>query len=457
MKMRIIIPCVILATMLFSRCGVYSHYQRPEIFEDDSLMTMTDTIRFDSLSIASLSWRDLFTDSMLQCLIEEGLRNNVDLEMARLRIVEAEAVMQASRLAFLPSASFSLEGSVNSTDGKSSNSLFIGPSASWQMDIFGEFRNAKEAAKASLEYSKAYQRAVQTDIVATIAESYYTLLMLDEQLDISRRTLNTWEENIRTLSALKQAGKTNEASVLQAKANKLRVEGSVFSLEKQIIMQENSLCAFLGSYPRNLKRSKFSEQKFPNSLGAEVPLSLLSQRPDVQQTEYALKEAFYVVNEARSMFYPTLSLSGMFGWKKNGGEGVDNPGVWLFNAIGELVQPLFNKGNNISRLKIAKARQEQALLTFKQSLLDAGVEANNALVSWQIARKRLAVDKKQILHLQAAVWNTRLLMKYGSANYLEVLTAQQNLLQAELTETDDRYEEIRGIINFYKAVGGGVE
>lgn len=456
---RLVMPSLALVTMLLGSCGIYSHYERPDVSYLDSLQhrVQQDSLLLDSMSVASLSWRNLFTDKYLQQLIDEGLSKNTDLEIARLKIKEAEATLQASKLAFWPSASLSAKGTLSGVDGVSSNKLNLSASSSWELDIFGRKRNTKEAAKASLAYTEAYAQAVQTNLIATIAESYYTLLMLDEQLDISRRTLNTWEENIRTLSALKQAGKTNEASVLQAKANKLKVEGSVLTMEKQIIMQENSLFALLGSVPRELQRGKLSEQQFPNSLVASVPLHILSRRPDVRQAEYNLKEAFYITNEARAMFYPSLTLSGVLGWEKSSGEGIDNPGVWLYNAIGELVQPLFNRGTNISRLKIAKARQEEALLAFRQILLDAGVEANNSLIAWQTARKRLSVDKKQILNLQAAVWNTKLLMKHGSANYLEVLMAQQNLLQAELTESDDKFEEIHSVIYFYKALGGGIE
>lgn len=448
-----------MATTLLSGCGIYSHYEKPDMSYLDSLqqIIVADSLQLDTLSIKNLSWRNIFTDATLQSLIEEGLANNTDLGVARLRTEEAKATLQASKMSFFPSASLSVEGTISGNDGNTTKSLLVGPSFGWELDIFGKNRNTKEAAKAALAYAEANSQSVQTNLIATIAESYFTLLMLDEQLDISRRTLKTWEENIRTLSALKQAGKTNEASVLQAKANRLKVEGSVLTMEKQIVLQENSLFSLLGTMPRQLSRGKLSEQQFPNSLAVSVPIRVLSNRPDVRQAEYSLMEAFYLTNEARAMFYPSLSLSGMLGWKKSSGGGIDNPGAWLFNAIGELMQPLFNRGANISRLKIAKARQEEALLVFKQTLLDAGVEANNALISWQTARKRLSIDKKQILNLQAAVWNTQLLMKHGAANYLEVLTSQQNLLQAELTESDDRFDEIQSVIHFYKALGGGVE
>ena len=297
---------------------------------------------------------------------------------------------------------------------------------------------------------------MQTRLVATVADSYYTLLMLDEQLQISRRTLTTWQENIRTLSALKRTGKTTEAAVLQARANKLEVEGSILTLEKRIGELENTVCALLGIAPVKLERGVLADQHFPDSLSAGLPLSLVGNRPDVREAEFALMQSFYATGEARSAFYPRITLSGTIGWTNHAGT-ISNPGTWLFNAVGSLVQPLFHKGENVARLKIARAKQQEALLQFRQSLLDAGNEVNNALILWQTARKRLGIDRKRILNLKAAVWNTKLLMKYGRTHYLEVLTAQQKLLQAELAESEDRYDEIQGVITLYHALGGGTK
>ncbi len=385
------------------------------------------------------------------------MENNTDLRVARLRTEEAEAILQSSRLAFLPSVSLGAQGQLNKVEGSSTKRTYsIGPSAEWELDIFGSLRNAKQGAKAALGQSMAYEQAVKTGLIATVANSYYTLLMLDEQLQISRQTMTTWQENIRTLSALKRAGKTTEAAVLQAKANQLEVEGSILTLQKQIGELENSTCALLGITPVKLVRGNLADQHFPDSLSIGIPLSLVSKRPDVRKAEFTLMQSFYATNEARSAFYPRITLSGNIGWTNNAGV-ISNPGTWLFNAIGSLVQPLFQKGENITRLKVARAQQEEALLLFRQSLLDAGNEVNNALILWQTARERLEIDKKQILNLKAAVWNTKLLMKYGRTHYLEVLTAQQNLLKAELAASTDQYDEIQGVITLYHALGGGTE
>ena len=435
------------AFLLMTSCGLYKQYEREDMHFVDSLYRRM-SVPTDSVSTASVSWDVMFTDPYLQDWIKTGLEYNTDLNIARLKVSEAEAALLAARWALLPGAEFNMQGGL---PGQFSASI----GASWQADIFGSLRNAKRKAQAALEQSEAYRQAVQTQLVATIANSYYTLLMLDEQLNISTRTMKTWDESIRTLEALKRAGKTNEAAVLQAKANKLSVEANILTLEKEILAVENSLCALLGLVPMPITRGTLTEQQLPQTLSAGVPAELLSRRPDVRQAELALAQTFYSVNSARASFYPNLSLSGTLGWTTGNGNIVLDPGSLITNLIASVTQPIFGRGINRARLQTAQAQHEQAAYRFRQSLLDAGVEVNNALTMWQTAQKRLELGKKQIVNLQAAVWNTQLLMKHGNADYLEVLTAQKNLLQAELTEASDRFDEIKSVINLYQALGGG--
>ena len=438
---------IAIAALALSSCGLYKQYEREEMHFVDSLYRRMNVPQ-DSISTGSIAWERIFTDPLLQEWINTGLEYNTDLNVARLKVKEAEAALLAARWALLPGADFSAQGGL---PGQFSASI----EASWQTDIFGGLRNAKRRAQAALEQSEAYRQAVQTQLVATIANSYYTLLMLDEQLSISTRTMNTWEESIRTLEALKRAGKTNEAAVLQAKANKLSVEANVLTLEKEILAVENSLCALLGIVPMPVERSSMAMQELPEMLSAGVPLDLLSRRPDVRQAELALAQTFYSVNSARASFYPNITLRGAIGWTTGNGNIALDPGSLIANFIAGLTQPIFGRGVNKARLQAAQAQHEQAAYLFRQSLLDAGVEVNNALTMWQTAKKRVELDKKQVLNLQAAVWNTQLLMKHGNADYLEVLTAQKNLLQAELTEASDRFDEVQSVINLYQALGGG--
>ena len=438
---------IAIAALALSSCGLYKQYEREEMHFVDSLYRRMNVPQ-DSISTGSIAWDRIFTDPILHEWIQDGLAYNTDLNVARLKVKEAEAALLAARWALLPGADFSAQGGL---PGQFSASI----GASWQTDIFGGLRNAKRRAQAALEQSEAYRQAVQTQLVATIANSYYTLLMLDEQLSISTRTKNTWEESIRTLEALKRAGKTNEAAVLQAKANKLSVEASILTLEKEILAVENSFCALLGIVPMPVERSSMAMQELPATLSAGVPLDLLSRRPDVRHAELALAQTFYSVNSARASFYPNITLSGAIGWTTGNGNIALDPGSLIANFIAGLTQPIFGRGVNKARLQAAQAQYEQAAYLFRQSLLDAGVEVNNALTMWQTAKKRVELDKKQVLNLQAAVWNTQLLMKHGNADYLEVLTAQKNLLQAELTEASDRFDEVQSVINLYQALGGG--
>ena len=455
MKNNIILLSVATLSLL-SGCGIYTSY-KPETSVPDNLFR-DEAMATDTTSIGSLDWRELFTDPQLQTLIEKGLENNTDMRTAHLRVQEAEAALMTSRLAYLPALNLNPQGTISSFDGsKAAKSYQLAVAASWEIDIFGRLTNAKRSAQAALEQTKSYKQAVRTQLIATVANSYYTLLLLDKQLVISERTASLWKENVQAMRALKKAGLADEAAVSQSEANSLSVEASLLTLRQQINEMENSLSNLLGEVPHRMKRGELDRQEFPQTLSVGVPLSLLSNRPDVRQAEYSLAQAFYATNGARSAFYPNITLSGVAGWTNNGTGIITNPGGWLLQAIGSLTQPLFNKGANIAQLKIAKAQQEEASLAFQQSLLNAGSEVNNALTQWQTARGRIQLAGQQITALQKAVKSTRLLMQHGNTTYLEVLTAQQGLLQAELSQIADRFDEIQGVINLYHALGGGQE
>lgn len=444
---------IILTAFLFTGCGVYKRYSRPEM-NTSGLYGSAETA--DTTTIASLSWKELFADPLLQSLIEEGLQNNTDLKIARLRVEEVEASLFAAKLAYLPLLSLEPQGNISSFDGsKVSKTYNLAATASWEVDIFGRITNAKRGAKAYHEQSKAYEQAVQTTLVATIANLYYSLLMLDEQREISQKTTESLRRNVEVLTVLKRAGQANAAHVAQAEANLLSVEASLLTFRKETNELENALSKLLGRVPEAAQRGRLLSQNFPDQLAVGVPIQLLSNRPDVRHAEYTLAQAFYATNEARSAFYPSIVLGGSAGWTNSVGEMIINPGKWLLSAVGSLVQPVFNQGANTARLRISKAQQEQALLSFRQMLFDAGVEVNNALCQWQTARQKQELNKAQIQTLQSAVRSTQLLMQHGDTNYLEVLIAQQTLLQAELVNASDKFEEIQGVINLYHALGGG--
>lgn len=455
MKMKFAYYTFILlwAVCLMTGCSIYKPYSRPEVQTEGLYRDLEETK--DTASIATLGWRNLFSDKNLQALIDKGLERNTDLRVAHTRVKAAEAVLMNARLSYLPSVVLAPDGSISGTEGaKAIKTYNLAASASWEIDLFGKVTNAKREALAALEGSRAYRQAVETQLIATIANSYYMLLMLDRQLIISEQTLITWKETEHSIEALKRAGKSNDAAVLQAKANRLALEASVVSIRKSIRETENGLSALLADTSHDIMRGALQKQQFPDTLSAGLPVQLLANRPDVRQAEWNLAQAYYATNAARSAFYPSLTLSGSTGWTNNVGGVVVNPGSWLFSAVGSLMQPLFNKGTNIANLRQAKARQEEALLLFQQSLLDAGKEVNNALTRWQSAHIRMDYVNQQIMTLQEAVRKTELLMQHTSINYLEVLTARQRLLEAELTQAQDKFEEIQGVIDLYHAVGG---
>lgn len=447
--------CILFFSVGLSSCGVYTSYQRPaEIAE-----AIGDSLPTDSMTNpAELPWREFFTDPALQSLIETGLERNTDLRIAHLRVEQASASLRTAKLAFLPALSASVEGSGSSFDGAKTvwthSEVF---SANWELDFFGRLRNTKRQARAQLEQTLDYRQAVQTGLISTIAINYYTLLMLHRQLDISEQTLTNWQENVRAMKAMKRAGMTHEAALAQAEANALTVEASTADLRQQITELENNFSVLLGNMPQRIAIDENNVHTLPIPvLSVGIPVALLANRPDVRQAEHALKAAFYATNAARSAFYPSLTLGGSAGWTNNSGRAIVNPAQVLVSAVGSLVQPLFAQGRLRAQLKIARAQQEEARLLFARSLLDAGAEVNNALSACQTAHSKRTLYDRRISRLEDALRSTRLLMRNSSnTSYLEVLTAQQSLLDAELTRIANEFEESQSIITLYRALGGG--
>lgn len=452
-RISVLITIVTIVSALLPSCSVYRKFSQTTEVQNE--LYGKDYITADTASIATLTWRELFQDRYLQQLIDTALARNTDLRTAHLRVEQAETALLSARLSYLPSAGLTAEGGVSRLDGTTTKTYNIGGAASWEADIFGKVTAAKREALASLEYTRAYKQAVQTSLVASVASAYYTLLMLDQQTDIAERTLLNWEHSISALRALMRAGKSNETAVLQAEANKNTLEASLLSMRKTLKETENAMRLLLAQTPGSIERGKMSEQYFPDTLSVGVPVQLLANRPDVRAAEMELAKAFYATNVARASFYPSINLSGTLGWTNNGGGVVINPARWLQNAIGSLTQPLFNRGDNIANLKIAKTEQGIAALAFQQKLLEAGGEVNNALVALQTARERISTNTRSIVSLTEAVRKTELLMRYSSTNYLEVLTAQQSLLDAQQTLSQDKFDEIQSVITLYRALGGG--
>lgn len=444
-------------TALLSSCGIYSSYERPADIKTDGLYGATVTESADSAGLAALPWRSLFTDPTLQSLIEKGLQNNTDMRTAALGIEQAEASLKAAKLSFFPSFALAPQGGFNSVDwAKASKTYTIPLSASWQVDIFGSLRNAKKRAQVQLESSKAYKQAVQTQLIATIANYYYTLAMLDEQLNVSKATADIWQENIKTYKALMNVGQTTSAAVAQAEGNYYNVCAQIVDLEQQITEVENSFSTLLGETVSSIQRQSINDWQAPQSITVGIPSYALANRPDVKNAELALASAFYTTNAARSAFYPALNLTGTLGWTNDLGV-IVNPGKWIWQAVGSLTQPIFQNGKLRANLKISKAQQEEAKLAFQQTLLNAGAEVNTAMAKIQNNTEKEELNDKRIASMEQAVKSTQLLMQNSSTNYLEVLTAQQSLLSAQLSKISTQFAKIQGTIELYQALGGGAE
>ena len=443
-----------IAASLFAACGIYKPYTRPEVRTDNLYGTEHTTT--DTASIADIGWRELFSDERLQRLIDTALAHNTDLQVARLRITEAEATLKAARLAYLPSFNFAPTGGASSFDGtKASWTYSVPVTASWEVDIFSRLTNAKRRSRAAMLQSEAYRDAVQTQLITNIADYYYRLLSLDAQAAVTEQAVERYREQVRVMQALKAAGDANEAGVAQTQATLYAAETTLHDLQQSIRQTENSLTLLLSDTPHTIERTTLEEQSVPTELAVGVPLQLLSRRPDIRQSEQTLVQAYYATSEARAALYPSLTLSGSAGWTNNAGAIVANPGSLLLSTAGSLLQPLFNAGQNRARVKIAKAQQEEAKLAFQQALLNAGAEVNNALTQVQTARAKTNTRREQLRSLEQAVENTQLLMLHGSTTYLEVLTAQQTLLEARLSAIADRLSELQGVVSLYHALGGG--
>ena len=420
-------------------------------------------------TVDSIGWRSVFTEPQLVGLIETALERNADLRTANLNVVQAEAQLKAARLAFLPGLTVGAEGQLQKTKGQATQKTYNVPlTMQWEIDLAGRLRGEKRAAVANYWSTAETERAVRLQLIAAVATHYYQLVMMDEQLAVTRETIENARQTVGTMEALKEVGMQNEAAVSAARAAYLNVSAQEKTLLQQIQATENALVVLVGRpTPDPSLQREGSDYRTSDSCqqdillpslierGKGVSLLALANRPDVKAAEYALKAQMAQVDVARVAFYPQLTISASAGWTNSVGE-IVNPGQILLNAIGSLVQPMFNKGQNRANLRIAKARQEQALVAFNQALLVAGAELSDALTACQLSSERLALRQQEVAAAERAYEVSKDVMQNSSSTYLEVLTAQQTLLQSRLSLTADRFDLIQGEINLFKALGGEI-
>ena len=450
------------AALLLSSCGLYNKYERPEVDTKGLVrdtVSLTDTLAVaDTASFGNLPWRSVFTDPQLQALIQQGLDNNPDLLNAALNVHMVSEALKVAKLAFLPSVALSPQGTLQSFDGAAATKSYSLPvTASWNVDLFGNLLSVKRSAQMQLIATKDYQTVVKCNIISGIANLYYTLLMLDRQVeivtDMEGLTKETWEK-MRFMHDNRVGYRST--AVQSAEAAYYQVQTQKIDLQRQIREIENSLSLLLGQPGQTIARGTFAGQYLPSEFATGVGIQMLTNRADVHSYEMALAQCFYDIETARSRFYPSITISGTAAFTNQ--NGMVNPGKLLLQAVGSLVQPIFQHGQIVAGLKVAKDKYEQAFNDWQNSIYKAGNEVSNALSSYNAYADKVVLDGKRVAVLKQNVVDTKKLMESSSnTTYLEVITAQSNLLNAEINEISDQFNKMQSVVNLYQALGGGAK
>ncbi len=448
-----------LSVLLFvlASCKMLQPYKRPDIVSEEKLFR--DLAISDSSNIANVPWKSLFTDTHLQSLIEEAIKNNLDLKIAVARMKKAEANLKQSKSAFFPALSVNAEATyqneIANVPGIAEPYLLYG-SASWEADIWGKLRSAKRANLATFLESEAYKRAVQTQLIASVAINYYTLLAYDAKLQITEKTIENRNADVETMKLMKDNDMVTGADLVQSQANLYSAKVTIPDLKQSIYETENALSILLGRNPGPIDRGSLANQEISADMRTGVPAQLLDNRPDVQEAEYQFRYGFEMTNVARAYFYPSLTITAMGGITSSDLSKLFDASSVFWNVAGGLFQPIFNQGLNKQRLKVAQANQEEYLATFKQTLLKAGEEVVNAMKDYQSATEKTALRTSQIEYLEKSVDYTMELLKYtSSTNYTDVLTSEENLLSAQLNSINDKLQQLQAIVSLYQSLGGG--
>ena len=450
------------ASLMMASCGLYNKYERPEVNASGlvrDIVVDTDTLAVNSdENFGDLPWREVFTDPQLQSLIETALENNTDLRNAALNVKMMEDMLKVAKLAFLPSLAIAPSGTLAKVqmDGATTTKTYQIPiSASWNVDLFGNILSQKRSAQMKLLATKDYQVAVKTNIICGVANLYYTLMMLDEQLaivtDMEGLVKETWE----MMKLQNQLGMARSTSVQSAEANYYSVQSQAVDIRRQIREMENAMSLILNEAGHQIPRGKFSEQSLPSKFATGVGIQLLSNRADVHAAEMQLAQCFYDVETARSRFYPNITVSGTAMFTNSLGNAIVNPGKWLLSAVGSLTQPIFAHGQIVAGLKVAKAQQEQAFNTWQNIILKAGNEVSNALLLYNSSDEKSQLEEKRIGILTQNVADTQLLYKSKGSSYLEVIQAESSLLNARISKVTNDFSKMQAVVNLYQALGGG--
>ena len=465
-----IVAAALLLTL--SGCGLYNKYEQTTEAPAEVFGTVDVNTSDEEGSLAEMSWREFFPDPALQQLIEQVLANNTDMNSARIAVEKSQASLKASKLAYLPSLYFAPQGSLTSYDHMNSQTYNLPLQLSWDVDVFGSITNKKRAAKALLLQAQMNEETTRANLVSTTAQLYFQLKLLDRQLEILTQTDSLWGASLETEKSLWENGQAYSTAVNQLESSYLNVKTQIVDVRRSIRSIENAICSLLAITPQHIERSAWgaSVLHHPESenetgqrmfdtrfLKLGVPAKMLERRPDVRMANFAMEEAFYNVQAARAAFFPSINLTGTAGWTNSGGGAILNPGKILWNAIGQLTQPIFARGQINANYKISKLSEEDTKKNYVQTVIDAGNQVNEAMADCMAAREKHGYFHRQVKVLYDAYTGTHELMNNGKANYLEVLTAQESLLTAQLNEATNMYDGAKAVIALYIALGGGTK
>ena len=455
-KMKYCTTIALSITML-SSCGIYKKYETPT--EDSTLIAeyaKAQEREIDSTTFGNLSWQEVFTDPVLVDLINQALENNVNLQNAKLNVDIAQAQLKGAKLSYLPSLALAPNGGYASFAGSDFIGTYQIPLAvSWEIDIFGKLLNNKRSAEATVEQTKAYNQAVRSQIIGGVANCYYTIATLQRQIELNKETARLWAESIEVMKNLKLDGRLNEAAIVQSTASYYNLLASITDLEVSLNETNNTMSLLLNVLPQKWSVSSQATLTMPNIVRAGVPMTELAARPDVRAAEMDLAKAYYATNLARAAFYPNLTISANGGFTNSFGSVVMNPGDWFIQLAGSLTAPIFSRGKNIATLEASKAAQQQALNNFEYSLLNASAEVSDAMLVCQKSDEKVGLLNTQVENLEKSVEYTQELLTLGTSTYLEVLTAQQNLLAAQMSQLACEHTKTQAVINLYQSLGGG--
>ena len=459
-------------SFLLTGCGIYNKYEQTTPTPADAFGTSQDMEHATGeTSIAQMSWREFFTDPLLQQLIEQVLANNTDLNSARIAVEKSQAALTAAKLAYLPSLAFAPQGTLASFDNSKATKTYNLPlQLSWDIDVFGSITNKKRAAKAVLLQAQMQEEAVRANFISATAQQYFLLQVLDRQLEILTMTDSLWNKSLETEQSLWENGKAYSTAVNQMEASYLSIKTQIVDNRRNIRSVENAICQLLAVSPRHIDRQKWgssilhhaeaqgdeAQRMFDTKyLHIGVPAMMLQNRPDIRMANHAMEEAFYNTAAARSAFYPGITLSGSAGWTNSAGGLIVDPGKLLLTAIGSLTQPIFARGQLIANKKIASLTEEDLQKKYVQTVINAGNQVNEAMADCMAAREKHQYLTRQVEVLHEAYAGTHELMDNGKASYLEVLKAQESLLDAQLGQAMNMYNAAEAVIALYIALGGG--